>query len=157
MTTLWAQDRKEIQRLKDKLRSSEQARQAAEERARQADLLAESAENDCQRAIDAKLKAELDLRCLQESTVDIKAFDQMKGAEERAVDLGLKLTAEENKYGEALEAKEQAEAKLREAEQERDTANAIMGQIEARFPDWQGYRDLVDCIDVTLHRLREDR
>lgn len=33
-------------------------------------------------------------------------------------------------------------------------ADEIIGQIEERFPDWRGFRDLVDCIDVTLHRLR---
>lgn len=36
-------------------------------------------------------------------------------------------------------------------------ADEIIGQIEARFPDWKGFRDLVDCIDVTLHRLRGGR
>lgn len=34
-------------------------------------------------------------------------------------------------------------------------ADQIIGLIEARFPDWKSYRDLVDCIDCTLHRLRE--
>lgn len=33
-------------------------------------------------------------------------------------------------------------------------ADAMIGQIEERFPDWKSYRDLVDCIDVTLHNLR---
>lgn len=36
-------------------------------------------------------------------------------------------------------------------------ADEIIGQIEERFPDWKGFRDLVDCIDVTLHRLRGGR
>lgn len=36
-------------------------------------------------------------------------------------------------------------------------ADQIIGQIEARFPDWKSFRDLVDCIDVTLHRLRGGR
>lgn len=36
-------------------------------------------------------------------------------------------------------------------------ADEIIGQIEARFPDWKGFRDLIDCIDVTLHRLRGGR
>lgn len=40
--------------------------------------LARSAENDCQRAIEWANKAEHDLKCLQESAVDQKAFDQMK-------------------------------------------------------------------------------
>jgi hypothetical protein len=33
-------------------------------------------------------------------------------------------------------------------------ADEMIGQIEERFPNWRSYRDLVDCIDVTLHRLR---
>lgn len=33
-------------------------------------------------------------------------------------------------------------------------ADQIIGEIEQRFPDWRGFRDLVDCIDVTLHNLR---
>lgn len=37
--------------------------------------LARSAEDDCQRAITCAEKAELDLKCLQESTVDSKAFE----------------------------------------------------------------------------------
>lgn len=36
-------------------------------------------------------------------------------------------------------------------------ADKIIGQIEERFPDWKGFRDLIDCIDVTLHRLRGGR
>lgn len=31
-------------------------------------------------------------------------------------------------------------------------ANEIISEIEERFPDWQSYRDLIDCIDCTLHR-----
>lgn len=37
---------------------------------------------------------------------------------------------------------------------ENPIADQIIGQIEERFPDWRGFRDLIDCIDVTLHRLR---
>lgn len=33
-------------------------------------------------------------------------------------------------------------------------ADQIIGQIEDRFPNWRGFRDLIDCIDVTLHQLR---
>lgn len=33
-------------------------------------------------------------------------------------------------------------------------ADEIIGQIEERFPNWRGFRDLVDCIDCTLHDLR---
>lgn len=40
--------------------------------------LAQSAENDCQRAIDKAQKLELDLKCLQESMVDRKAYEQME-------------------------------------------------------------------------------
>jgi hypothetical protein len=39
---------------------------------------------------------------------------------------------------------------------EEAVADQIIGQIEERFPDWKGFRDLIDCIDVTLHRLRGD-
>lgn len=35
-------------------------------------------------------------------------------------------------------------------------ANQIIGQIEERFPDWRSYRDLIDCIDVTLHSLKAE-
>lgn len=33
-------------------------------------------------------------------------------------------------------------------------ADQIIADIEKRFPGWQSYRDLVDCIDVTLHNLQ---
>lgn len=33
-------------------------------------------------------------------------------------------------------------------------ADKIIGEIEQRFPNWRGYRDLIDCIDCTLHDLR---
>jgi hypothetical protein len=33
-------------------------------------------------------------------------------------------------------------------------ADAMIGEIEKRFPNWQSFRDLVDCIDCTLHELR---
>jgi hypothetical protein len=35
-------------------------------------------------------------------------------------------------------------------------ADQIIGQIEALFPDWRAYRDLIDCIECTLHRLRAE-
>lgn len=35
-------------------------------------------------------------------------------------------------------------------------ADRIISQIEALFPDWRSYRDLIDCIECTLHRLKED-
>lgn len=35
-------------------------------------------------------------------------------------------------------------------------ADQIISQIETLFPDWRSYRDLVDCIECTLHRLKED-
>jgi hypothetical protein len=34
-------------------------------------------------------------------------------------------------------------------------ADQVMGDIEKRFPNWKSYRDLIDCIDVTLHQLRD--
>jgi len=33
-------------------------------------------------------------------------------------------------------------------------ADQIIGQIEERFSNWRSYRDLIDCIDCTLHQLR---
>ena len=42
----------------------------------EAHALAKSAENDCQRAINRAQKAEHDLKCLKESTVDVKAYEQ---------------------------------------------------------------------------------
>lgn len=36
----------------------------------------------------------------------------------------------------------------------RSAADAMIGEIEKRFPNWQSFRDLVDCIDCTLHDLR---
>lgn len=35
-------------------------------------------------------------------------------------------------------------------------ADQIITQIETLFPDWQSYRDLVDCIECTLHRLKAE-
>ncbi|CUA89812.1 hypothetical protein Ga0061061_1107 [Chelatococcus sambhunathii] len=35
-----------------------------------------------------------------------------------------------------------------------DVASQIIGEIEQRFPNWRSYRDLIDCIDCTLHDLR---
>lgn len=58
--------------------SWKQRAEAAEARARESDALAKSAEDDCQRAINRAQKAEHDVKCLQESTVDSKAFEQMK-------------------------------------------------------------------------------
>jgi hypothetical protein len=35
-------------------------------------------------------------------------------------------------------------------------ADQIISQIEELFPNWRSYRDLVDCIECTLHDLRKD-
>lgn len=35
-------------------------------------------------------------------------------------------------------------------------ADAMVGQIEVRFPNWRSFRDLLDCIDCTLHDLRNE-
>lgn len=43
------------------------------------------------------------------------------------------------------------------SEPEPSVADKILREIEERFPNWKGFRDLVDCIDVTLHNLREAR
>jgi hypothetical protein len=40
---------------------------------------------------------------------------------------------------------------------EEKVADEIIGQIEERFPNWRSYRDLIDCIDCTLHALRGGR
>ncbi|MGL3208714.1 hypothetical protein [Bradyrhizobium sp. BR 1433] len=34
-------------------------------------------------------------------------------------------------------------------------ADAMIAQIEERFPNWRSFRDLADCIDCTLHALRQ--
>ncbi len=36
-------------------------------------------------------------------------------------------------------------------------ANLTIAEIEKRFPNWESFRDLVDCIDCTLHDLRSHR
>jgi hypothetical protein len=38
-----------------------------------------------------------------------------------------------------------------ELEEKAAVQEQIIGQIEERFPDWRSYRDLIDCIDCTLH------
>jgi len=35
-----------------------------------------------------------------------------------------------------------------------NAADAMISEIEKRFPNWQSFRDLLDCIDCTLHDLR---
>jgi hypothetical protein len=48
-------------------------------------------------------------------------------------------------------------AGIRAAPQEaRNPADDLVSQIEQRFPDWKSYRDLLDCIDCTLHQLRAE-
>lgn len=32
-------------------------------------------------------------------------------------------------------------------------AEKLISEIEKRFPNWKSYRDLLDCIDVTLHQM----
>lgn len=36
-------------------------------------------------------------------------------------------------------------------------ADQIVKQVEDRFPNWHSHRDLIDCIDCTLHALRRER
>lgn len=36
-------------------------------------------------------------------------------------------------------------------------ADQIIGEIERRFPNWRSYRNLLDCIDWTLHELRSQQ
>ena len=47
-------------------------------------------------------------------------------------------------------------ADLEKVQCELDSANNMVSEIEERFPDWRSFRDLIDCIDVTLHQLRND-
>ncbi|CAM5397985.1 hypothetical protein AFEL58S_01990 [Afipia felis] len=47
-------------------------------------------------------------------------------------------------------------ADLEKVQCELDTANQMVGEVEQRFPNWQSFRDLIDCIDVTLHQLRHN-
>lgn len=51
----------------------------------------------------------------------------------------------------ALEASRVAPVSQKEAA---TVADKIISEIEERFPNWRGYRDLIDCIDCTLHDLR---
>lgn len=44
-------------------------------------------------------------------------------------------------------------AELEEARAHAAAADQVMEQIEERFPNWRSYRDLIDCIDCTLHDL----
>ncbi|SCB30741.1 hypothetical protein [Rhizobium lusitanum] len=46
-------------------------------------------------------------------------------------------------------------AALRAENSNAHPANQIIGQIEELFPDWRSYRDLIDCIECTLHELRK--
>lgn len=50
----------------------------------------------------------------------------------------------------------QLSADLEKVQCELDAASQMVGEVEARFPNWRSYRDLIDCIDVTLHQLRND-
>ncbi|MGV1900709.1 hypothetical protein ACQZ6V_10505 [Agrobacterium sp. 22-3674b3] len=43
---------------------------------------------------------------------------------------------------------------VQDVERRSSPADKIIGQIEDRFPNWRSYRDLIDCIDCTLHELR---
>jgi hypothetical protein len=46
--------------------------------------------------------------------------------------------------------------RLREENERLRGADQIVDKIEALFPDWRAYRDLVDCIECTLYRLRKE-
>lgn len=43
---------------------------------------------------------------------------------------------------------------ISELKSEAAAADQIIAQIEERFPNWRSYRDILDCIDVTLYDLR---
>lgn len=40
--------------------------------------------------------------------------------------------------------------KLQAAERRAADAEHLLAEVEKRFPNWEAYRDLLDCIDVTL-------
>jgi hypothetical protein len=61
--------------------------------------------------------------------------DRLQAAEYRKIEYALRLAAKPADEGEA---------------------DKVIGEIEKRFPDWKSYRDLVDCIDCTLHSLRRE-
>lgn len=35
-------------------------------------------------------------------------------------------------------------------------AEKMISEIEERFPNWTAYRDLLDCIDCEIHRLKAE-
>lgn len=35
-------------------------------------------------------------------------------------------------------------------------AERLISKIEERFPNWTAYRDLLDCIDCEIHRLKTE-
>lgn len=41
-------------------------------------------------------------------------------------------------------------AKFQAAERRADDAERLLAEVEKRFPNWKSYRDLLDCIDVTI-------
>lgn len=67
--------------------------QEAERRAEGMEKLAQAASNDAERAIQRARKAETDLRCLQESTVDVKAYEQLKDTLASANEMNERLVA----------------------------------------------------------------
>lgn len=42
--------------------------------------------------------------------------------------------------------------KLQAAERRAADAERLLTEVEKRFPNWESYRDLLDCIDVTLQQ-----
>jgi len=45
--------------------------------------------------------------------------------------------------------------KLQAAERRAADAERLLAEVEKRFPNWESYRDLLDCIDVTLDQKAE--
>lgn len=58
------------------------------------------------------------------------------------------------RYRHVLAVLEKVVSALNPETQQPSPADAMIAQIEERFPDWRSFRDLIDCIDVTLHELR---
>lgn len=46
---------------------------------------------------------------------------------------------------------------IRSQEPRSAVADEVIDEIEKRFPNWKSFRNLVDCIDCTLHELRSVR
>lgn len=96
------------------------------------------------------------IRPVEDDTADMAAVGRSTMAAIEAV------TNPEGPYKDWAPAQDPAEIitdlfeDLRVAREELSMAEQMVGDIEERFPNWRSFRDLIDCIDVTLHQLRND-